>query len=84
MLEFILNLDIAVVFVVVFCIGMYLFERRNLLSSEWLGLNKYSSFLDQERTAKNQEILQLKQRIETLEKLITDPQEQLKRKIDAL
>ncbi|WP_286234866.1 hypothetical protein [Thalassotalea sediminis] len=84
MLELILNLDIAVVFVVVFFIGMYLFERRNLLSSEWLGLNKYSSFLDQERTAKNQEILQLKQRIETLEKLITDPQEQLKRKIDAL
>lgn len=84
MLEFLLNLDIAVVFVVVFCIAIYLFERRSFISNELLGLTADGSLNDPNELAKDQEIAQLKQRIETLEKLITDPREQLKRNIDAL
>ncbi|MDO6427428.1 hypothetical protein Q4489_10405 [Thalassotalea sp. 1_MG-2023] len=84
MLEYLLSLDIVVVFVVVFCISYYFFDGRDMLASEWLGFESESSVSDEDLTSKNQEIQQLKQRIETLEKLVTDPQEQLKREIDAL
>ncbi len=51
-------------------------------SDDWLGRSQQAK--NQQANDKDQTIQALQSRIEVLEKLVTDPAEQLKREIDAL
>jgi len=94
-MEFIQQFDGVLLFIVLFSIVAY-FDKKfdfNLLNStnrdefNILGFNNESkkhTYKESEASDKEQDIIQLKQRIEILEKIVTDPQEQLRREIDSL